>query len=82
MQNFIKKEFSTDQSKPAAVYCNQNESNLKIFECLMLYPPGVPNANFEVKFWYADENNAKCELKVQVNPLEIANRSIRSLRRR
>ncbi len=84
MQNFIKQDFNADTIKPSSVYCMQNDSSLKEFDCLLLYPTGVPNINFDVNFWYIDAGlaNGRCNLKVQVNPLEAAAKSLRSLRRR
>ena len=84
MQNFLKQEFAQEFSKPSSVYCLQSDVALKEFDCLLLYPTGVPNSNFEIKFWYNDSllTGGQCTLKVSVNPLESAAKSLRSLRRR
>ncbi len=82
MQNFMKQDFGEDFSKPSSVYCIQSDSSLKEFDCLLLYPTGVPNSNFEIRFWHNEASGGQCSLKVKVNPLESASKSLRSLRRR
>ena len=50
-QNFLKTEFASGP-KPT-VYCSQRKSPaLDTFDCLLIYPSGVPNNQFSVRFWY------------------------------
>jgi len=49
MQGFIKATFPSG-AKPT-VYCTQrNSPNLDVFDCLLIYPSGVPNSPFQVNF--------------------------------
>lgn len=70
MQNFIQTTFSAGP-KPT-VFCNQrNSPNLDTFDCLLIYPSGVPNASFEVNFAYNFQGKS-ASAKVKVNPLAAA----------
>ena len=49
MQGFIKAAFPSGP-KPT-VYCSQrNSPNLDIFDCLLIYPSGVPNIPFQINY--------------------------------
>jgi len=51
MQSFLKAKF-VSAPRPT-VYCAQrNAPNLDIFDCLLIYPSGVPNKKFNVDFEY------------------------------
>ena len=51
MQNFMKVEFPSGP-KPT-VYCSQKPNpDLNLFDCLLIYPSGVSNNVFDVKFSY------------------------------
>jgi len=70
MQNFIQTTFSAGP-KPT-VFCNQrNSPNLDTFDCLMIYPSGIPNSSFEVNFAYNFQGKS-ASAKVKVNPLSGA----------
>ena len=77
-QNFIKSSFPSGP-KPT-VYCSQRESpNLDTFECLLIYPSGVPNAIFDVNFSY-NKNGVQGSATVKVDPFAVTNSA--SARRR
>lgn len=71
MSNFLKYEFVGEvTTRPASFYCNQGENSSRVFECLLLYPNGVPNQDFEVNFSYNDKaTSEKCNINVKVNTL-------------
>jgi len=50
MKSFMKYEFKNQQTLPAAAYCLQNIAQKKIFQCLFIYPSGIPDNNFKVNF--------------------------------
>ena len=73
MQNFMQAAFPSGP-KPT-VYCAQrNSPNLNIFDCLLIYPSGVPNNNFQVNFSYNYQGKSAA-LVVKVNPLASAGKS-------
>jgi hypothetical protein len=67
MQNFIQAAFPPGP-KPT-VYCTQrNSPNLDMFDCLLIYPSGVPNKQFSVDFSYNFQLKS-ASTSVKVNPL-------------
>ena len=51
MQSFIKADF--EHGIKPTVYCSQRDSpELDVFDCLLIYPSGVPNSDFEIDFSY------------------------------
>ena len=77
MQNFIQSNFASGP-KPT-VYCSQRTSpNLNLFDCLLIYPSGVPNKSFSVGFSYNYQGKSG-KVDVNVNPLSASgSRSSRS----
>ena len=70
-QNFIKASFPSGP-KPT-VYCSQRGSpNLDTFDCLLIYPSGVPNAIFNVDFSFS-KNGVNGKATVQVDPFAVTN---------
>ncbi len=55
-KSFIKYEFQDPSTQPSSAYCSQRATNLKQFECLMIYASGVPNKIFSIKFSYNNNN--------------------------
>lgn len=51
----MKTRFDKDKTIPS-VYCNQETNNLSLFDCLLIYPSGVPNSPFSVNFYYNYNN--------------------------
>jgi len=39
----MKYEFPDPLTLPTAAYCLQNLAQKKIFQCLLMYPSGIPN---------------------------------------
>lgn len=67
MQGFIQATFPSG-TKPT-VYCAQrNSPNLDIFDCLLIYPSGVPNRQFGVNFGFNYQGRS-ASTSVIVNPL-------------
>ena len=70
-QNFIKANFPAGP-KPT-VYCSQRPSpNLDTFDCLLIYPSGVPNNVFDVDFSF-NRDGIIGNAKVKVDPFAITN---------
>jgi len=70
MQNFLKPSFPPGP-KPT-VYCSQRVSpNLDTFDCLMLFPSGVPNQNFTVNFSYNYKSRSGAAT-VNVDPFAVS----------
>jgi hypothetical protein len=62
----------TDSITPT-VYCSQRASpDLSLFDCLLIYPSGVPNKKFNVDFSY-DYQGSSGYLRVPVDPLSGQN---------
>jgi len=71
MQNFIKSDFPSGP-KPT-VYCSQRPSpNLDTFDCLLIYPSGVPNTQFGVNFSYNYQGKTG-STSVTVDPFAVSN---------
>ncbi len=71
MQTFIKAEFANGP-KPT-VYCSQRQSpNLDTFDCLLIYPSGVPNQAFNINFSY-NFNSKSGSAAVRVDPFATSN---------
>ena len=58
MKSFMKYEFKNQQTLPAAAYCLQNIAQKKIFQCLFIYPSGIPDNNFKVNFSFNHEDKS------------------------
>jgi hypothetical protein len=79
MQSFLKATFPSG-ARPT-VYCSQRASpNLDTFDCLLIYPSGVPNSPFSVNFAYNYQNRSG-STTVNVNPL-LATNNVRTNNRR
>ena len=71
MQTFMKSSFPSGP-KPT-VYCSQrNSPNLNTFDCLMIYPSGVPNQIFSINFSYNYQGRTGA-CTVTVNPFAASN---------
>ena len=74
MQGFLQATFPSGP-KPT-VYCSQrNSPNLNLFDCLLIYPSGVPNKKFAVNFGYNYQGKSG-SASINVDPL-AASKSIR-----
>ena len=66
MKNFIKYSFGSGV-RPS-VYCLQRTSpELNMFDCLLIYPSGIPNRLFDVNFSYNYQGQS-AQTVVQINP--------------
>lgn len=76
MKNFIKYEFPNKQAEPTASYCMQM-SSLTLFQCLFLYPSGLPNYLYYINFSYSRDGREGF-LQIAVDALEspIVSRSL------
>jgi hypothetical protein len=71
MQSFLKAEFPSG-AKPT-VYCSQRASpNLDTFDCLLIYPSGVPNQAFNINFSYNYKSKSG-SVSVKVDPFAATN---------
>jgi hypothetical protein len=71
MQSFIQSNFSAGP-KPT-VYCAQrNSPALDTFDCLLIYPSGVPNKKFSINFSYNYQGKSGATT-VNVDPLIASN---------
>jgi hypothetical protein len=52
MQNFMRADFPVPGTLPASVFCSQTIDNLAQFECLLIYPSGVPSKIYSCIFSY------------------------------
>jgi hypothetical protein len=67
MQGFIQTTFPAGP-KPT-VYCSQrNSPNLDLFDCLLIYPSGVPSKKFAVNFAYNYQGKSG-SASISVDPL-------------
>jgi hypothetical protein len=70
MQNFLKAQFSG--IRPPTVFFNQRPAPSKqLFDCLCIFPSGVPNSQFSIDFSY-DKDGKQGAAKVNVDPLAIS----------
>jgi len=68
----------TSPAQPTT-YCIQRASpNLDIFDCLLIYPSGVPISTFNATFWYNYQTKIG-NATVSINPL-VNNSPTRSIR--
>ena len=76
MTKFMKYKF-TSGSEPSAAYCSQNVSNKAIFNCLFLYPSGVPNAVFVITLSYAKDGfSGYLDVPVDTSISPLSSRSL------
>ena len=74
MQSFMQSSFPSGP-KPT-VYCAQrNSPNLNIFDCLLIYPSGVPNSQFTANFSFNYQGKSG-STAVRVNPLAANNNKV------
>jgi hypothetical protein len=71
MQSFIQATFPSGP-KPTTYCAQRNSPNLNIFDCLLIYPSGVPNSQFQVNFSYNYQGKSGSTV-VKVNPLTASN---------
>ena len=67
MQSFLKSSFAATVRKPT-VYCAQRNLDFSLFDCLLIYPSGVPNNKLSVTFSY-DYQGKKGSAIVTIDPL-------------
>ena len=69
MKNFIKVKFTG--CPPPTMYCGQKAAPKKhLFDCLLLFPSGIPTSKFQADFSY-DYQGSKGWAKVDIDPLTI-----------
>ena len=61
-------DFPTAGTEPTSAYCVQNALEKKMFQCLMIYPSGVPNQQYNINFRF-NYNGDIGSLPVKVDPL-------------
>lgn len=66
MKQFIKASFPG--AVQPTVYCLQRAApNLDLFDCLLIYPSGVPNQQFTIDFRFSYQGRS-ASVRVVVNP--------------
>lgn len=68
MSNFMKSAFS-NRNRPTT-YCVQQKIDLSLFDCLMIYPSGIPNTKFTVTFSYSKDGYSG-NTTVTIDPLKF-----------
>lgn len=62
---------------PSSAYCAQKQTDLKMFECLFIWPSGVPNREFNINFNYNYQGkNGYCTAPVDPLKSLIKTRSL------
>jgi hypothetical protein len=69
MQNFIQATY-VNTLRPVT-YCVQKAAALNTFDCLLIYPSGIPNTKFNVRFSF-DYQGKAANLTVTIDPLLYA----------
>lgn len=58
MKSFMKYDFPNPSTLPTIAYCLQNITNKKLFQCLLMYPSGLPLDKYYVNFSYNHEGKS------------------------
>lgn len=69
MQNFIQATY-INTLRPVT-YCVQQTTALNVFDCLLIYPSGVPNTKFNVRFSF-DYQGMAANMTLTIDPLLYA----------
>lgn len=76
MQNFMKYNYNPN-AVPTANYCNQRIGDLTRFDCLFLYPYGVPLFKFEIGLSYQkDGKSGQLSIPVDATTGQLQTRSL------
>lgn len=70
MRSFIKYDFS-GEADPVSAFCLQDNVDKQIFQCLFLYPSGVPNFAFVINLSF-ERNGQSGFLGVTVDASQTA----------
>jgi hypothetical protein len=68
MQNFLKAKFTG--CPPPTLFCSQRPTLKSLFDCLLIFPSGVPNRKFKTDFSYNYLGDT-AQLQLDVDPLSI-----------
>ena len=61
------------KGSPPTVYCSQrSHPELNMFDCLLIYPSGVPNSLFDIDFSF-NYQGQRGSTVVKVDPFAVAN---------
>jgi cysteine-rich repeat protein len=78
MRNFMGVKF--EGCPPPSVYCSQKVTPEKqLFDCLLIFPSGIPNAPFTALFSYNYQGSSGWA-KVSIDPLQISSAAARNQR--
>jgi cysteine-rich repeat protein len=69
MQSFLKAKF-TGCAPPTFYFSQRPQPNKNLFDCLLIFPSGIPNSKFTAAFSYS-YSGASGQLSVPVDPLAI-----------
>lgn len=77
MKSFMKAKFTGCPSP--TVFCAQQASKRNLFDCLLLFPSGVPNKSFTADFSYSYQSKSgSCSLSVDPLKAQIDKATLRS----
>lgn len=54
MKNFMNSEF-TNGADPVSAFCNQRFGALQLFDCIFMYPSGVPLYPFNIRLFFSKD---------------------------
>lgn len=78
MKNFLQVKF--ENCPPPTVYCSQKPPpNKQLFDCLMLFPSGVPNTSFKAIFSYDYQGKTGFN-NLAIDPLTLTSSNPRNRR--
>lgn len=76
MKNFMKVEFSSG-ANPNSFFCNQRFGAPHFFDCVFLYPSGVPLTPFNVRLFFSkDGHDGELMKKIDVSGGAFSTRSL------
>jgi hypothetical protein len=74
MNSFLQYEYLSKYFSYGMVYCQQQSLKLNRFDCLIIFPSGVPNKNFFMLFHYSYLNTSG-SLIINIPPSPSTSRS-------
>ncbi len=77
MRTFMKSRFTG--CPPPTVFCAQQANKKNLFDCLLLFPSGIPNKSFTVHFSYNYQSKSgNCSVLVDPLKSQIDKSTLRS----
>lgn len=77
MKNFIRAKFIG--CPPPTVFCSQQAASKNLFDCLLLFPSGIPNKSFTANFSYNYQSKSGgCSVPIDPLKAQIEKNNARS----